>query len=128
MEAVDCPIADCTYSGAPESVEAHISRLQRDGHQGEVGRAHRDDLLARTEGREQEEESTENLDEQGETTSGPLEVDGESVPSSTALVVLTVLFLLVVLAHSFGSSESSEEPIEESGDQDSEEEIPLVEG
>jgi len=40
---VMCPLCD-DYSGSPSSVEAHISRLTDPDHQGEVGRAHRDEL------------------------------------------------------------------------------------
>jgi len=38
-----CPLCD-DYRGQPSSVEAHISRMTDLVHQGEVGRAHRDDI------------------------------------------------------------------------------------
>lgn len=38
-----CPLCD-DYRGKPSSVEAHISRMTDPIHQGEVGRAHRDEL------------------------------------------------------------------------------------
>lgn len=44
MSEVNCPLRGCDYSGAPSSVEAHISRLTDSSHQGEVGQAWRDAL------------------------------------------------------------------------------------
>jgi hypothetical protein len=43
IEEATCPLCD-DYRGPPSSVEAHISRKTDPVHQGEVGRAHRDDL------------------------------------------------------------------------------------
>lgn len=68
-----CPLCD-DYSGAPSSVEAHISRMTDLVHQGEVGRAHRDHL-------QQSVETTDSV----ETSDDPEESSTEDFPEGGGL-------------------------------------------
>ena len=75
IEEATCPLCD-DYRGPPSSVEAHISRKTDPVHQGEVGRAHRDDLQRQVaEGPSIEEEDVVELpvpeeDDESEETGG----------------------------------------------------------
>jgi hypothetical protein len=44
MGEVGCPVGECDYSGAPESVEAHISGSTGGGHSGALGSEYREEL------------------------------------------------------------------------------------
>jgi len=73
----ECPIAGCDYRAPIGSVEAHISGSTSGGHEGEVGRHHREDLRNRVEGAlNGDDEADESPDgtETGDRSGGALDV------------------------------------------------------
>lgn len=133
---VECPIEGCGYTGGVESVEAHISGSRGDGHQGEVGRHHREALVAAAGGDgEGSTEEAEPAVEAGSTegsTSGaaaaagvPLLAAGsgmfgssDSEGMSPVLIgglVLAVLLVLLLVASPSGES-GSEPAVDQGGD------------
>lgn len=71
-----CPLCD-DYRGKPSSVEAHISRMTDLIHQGEVGRAHRDEL----------QRSVEDTTEVESSDDQPVETTSEGSTESDFLAV-----------------------------------------
>jgi hypothetical protein len=115
-EEVECPVCG-EYEGVPRSVEAHISGLCDDAHEGEVGRHYRDELegaagVEDAAAATSESPSVDGLDEAAETTSeGGLDVE----PATVALVGL-VAFAVVVGWKMWGSDDGTSnegEPDEE---------------
>jgi len=76
-----CPLCD-DYTGEPSSVEAHISRMTDPVHQGEVGRAHRDDLHRQVEATDGVESSDDRaVETSDEETTGPDFLSGGGLQS-----------------------------------------------
>jgi hypothetical protein len=104
-----CPIEGCDYTGAPQSVEGHISAETDSKHQGSVGQQYRDEIRASAgdapgsdptatsgtptdSGSESTEESalpTIDVDDEGDTTTRTHEVpyaaDDDELPTADAL-------------------------------------------
>lgn len=119
---VSCPLCG-DYVGSPESVESHISSKVDSAHQGEVGRAYRDDLEDQLHSPDitEEDMATVDLDEGGVDGADTEESDGIPVPVSPTVIFLALIALLVL---AFYLRDPADEPDEEDGD---EEEAPVWE-
>lgn len=78
MATVECPIEDCGYEGTVSGVEAHISGLTRDGHEGRSGGEFRDRMI---------EDVERDLSEEPEPESAAAAV----IASTLALAVIVVV-------------------------------------
>ena len=105
----ECPIADCTYSGNPASVEAHISGSKSGGHVGEVGQNYHDELHGESNNENNSAEITDNelpdtVDQSDQTDQSEPTSKQRSVSPGKALVGATLVFALVTVVFSSGVS------------------------
>lgn len=135
-----CPLCR-DYEGPPSSVEAHISRMTDPIHQGEVGRAHRDDIerqasvdgpadgpdldeddlltLDEDEVLAEQDGGADDVDEATDADQEPVDVDadggGAGVPIEAVYVGVGFVVLLLVYQFYAGGSDDSEESDETDG-------------
>jgi hypothetical protein len=113
MVEVECPTDGCDYTGRVESVEAHISGSQSDGHRGEFGADRRAELVERAEEKlNGDDEPMESGDVTGTNdrgdTSSTGSMDGDETATSVeskmspskALIGASVLFALAAFTGS----------------------------
>jgi hypothetical protein len=121
MAEVNCPVDGCDYTGPVGSVEGHISASQSGGHQGEVGRHFREDLVERAErsiggGATDSVEVAESPDGSGgdyrPEGGGDASDSGPRVPPGKAVVASTLILLLSAFGSSGGGSDDGSDDTE----------------
>jgi hypothetical protein len=101
----ECPIADCTYSGNPASVEAHISGSKSGGHVGEVGQNYHDEIHNENNSAEiTDNELPDIVDQSDQTDQTETSASESSVSPAKALIGATLVFALVTVVFPSGVS------------------------